>query len=102
MYTTDDIVSASPVLLIDNPQDVASYAIYKSPVDEKLFYVEFSLLKTTLAINFYDISMNKAHEIIAKSESKHGNGVECVNKLKSYLKNRLPAVQASQVLVRNN
>lgn len=102
LYTTDDIVSASPVLLFSSPPDVASYAVYKSPANQKLFYVEFSLLKTTLAINFYDISINKAHEISEKSESKHSDGAECVAKLKSYLKNRISTVQSSQVLVSFN
>lgn len=99
LYTTDDIVSVSPVLLLSNPPDVASYAIYKSPVSQKLFYVEFALQKTSMAINFYDITVNKALEITEKSESKHGNSVECVASLKSYLKNRIPTVQSSQNLV---
>lgn len=99
LFTTDDIISAPPVLLFTYPSDVASYAIYKSPANQKLFYVEFSLKPSILAINFYDVSINKAHETTEKSESKHGNGVECIANLKSYLKSRIPTVQSSQVLV---
>lgn len=94
-YSLDDIATLQPGLERSNSVNVADYALYKTPSDHQLFYVEFIFNKTSLAINIFNIGIHKAHGASDRSELKLKDPIECVAKLKSYLKSRIPVVQAS-------
>jgi hypothetical protein len=60
-FSFEDLVSMKPGLVQSLAPSLASYAIYKSPIDQQLSYAEFVFNKTTLGINFYDIFIDKVH-----------------------------------------
>lgn len=98
-FTFEDLVNMKAGLMHSIPANVASYAIYKSPFDQQLSFAEFIFNKTTLVINFYEIIMEKIHERVETGDATLRNPVECVAKLKTLLKVRMPKVQISQLNV---
>lgn len=94
-YTSNDIVNINPGLTRLRPLNVVDYAIYKSLIHQELFYVEFVFNKTSLAVRFYGISIDKRGTVESR-DVKLNNPVECVAQLKALLKARMPKVQSSQ------
>lgn len=101
-YSSDDVLNARPGLMRTNPPSVVDFAVYKSPISQLLYFVEFIFKRTSLAINFYDISIDKIRDRDGRSELKLKDPIECITKLKALLKTRITKVQASQLMVRSN
>jgi hypothetical protein len=93
LYTSNDITATQPGLTIAKSSNVVDVALYKSPFDQQLFFVEFLANKTSLAVNFYELSIIKSRDAGDGGDSK--NPIECVARLKALLKNRIPKVQSS-------
>jgi hypothetical protein len=99
IFTFDDLASMKPGLVRSIHPNVSTYAIFKSPIDAKLSYAEFIFNRTVLEMNFYEIEVEKVHERAETGDAMLQNPVECVAKLKSILKSRMPKVQGSQLNV---
>jgi hypothetical protein len=95
-FSSNDIASLHPGLLRSSHSNVAGYAIYSAPSHKQNFYVEFIFSETTLAINFHNITIDKSRENRAL---KADDPIECVAKLKSFLKSRIVKIQSSQQYV---
>jgi hypothetical protein len=98
-FTFNDLASMKPGLVRTIHPNVSTYAIFKSKTDQKLSYAEFIFNKTVLEMKFYQIGVEKVEERVEVGDAMLQNPVECVAKLKTILKSRMPKVQGSQLNV---
>lgn len=94
-HSTFDIVTSQPGLVRD-PENFVDYAIYKSPISDRLFFVEVIFNgKSSLDINFHKITVSKARDMDERANSRHKDARKCVQELKAALKSRIPLIQFS-------
>lgn len=94
-HSSYDIVTSQPGLMI-SPENVVDYAIYKSPISRRLFFVEFIFNgKSSLVISFHKITVSKGREVDERANSRHKDVRKCLQDLKATLRSRIPLVQSS-------
>lgn len=93
-FTSDDIINSQPASVRINPSNLADYTVYKSPINHRLFFAEFIFSKTSLAVNFQEIFVERIYEDVEKSKTQPSDPLECIAQLKSHLKNRITKVQS--------
>jgi hypothetical protein len=94
-YSSDDIVSVRPGLTRDASTNLSNYAIFKSPIHNKMFFVEFIFNKTSIAINFFDLSVDKVKEESDRDGRSLKDPMTCIKELKAILKTRFVKIQSS-------
>lgn len=99
-YSSDDIVGARPALTWKAPPNLVDYTIFESLSNKQLYFVEFIFAKTSLAINFYEMAITRYRGGSDRADGRIKDAVECISRLKAFLKNRIPQIQASHQQVR--
>ncbi|CAO1435514.1 unnamed protein product [Diamesa serratosioi] len=84
-HTDYNIIASTPKLIVNDAKSV--FSLYMS-FSKKLYFIEYLLDKTSLIINFYEMKIENA--ITDDNVGAHGtNPLECINKLKTLLKQRI-------------
>ena len=84
-HTDYNIIASTPKLIVNDAKSV--FSLYSS-FDKKLFFIEYLLDRTSLIINFYEMTTEIANNDETVSAHRT-NPLECIHKLKSLLKQRI-------------
>lgn len=94
-HTDYNIIASTPKLIVNDARAV--FSLYSS-FNKKKYFIEYLLDKTSLIINFYEMTIENANNDETVGQI---NPLECIHKLKSLLKHRILKIHSIKSTVRN-